>query len=41
VRFSGTRYDCGNTLGYIRANVDFALARDDLRDDLRSVLKNL
>jgi len=41
VRFSGTRYDCGNTLGYIRANVDFALARDDLRDDLRSVLKKL
>jgi UTP--glucose-1-phosphate uridylyltransferase len=41
MRFSGTRYDCGNTLGYIRANVDFALARDDLRDDLRSVLKNL
>ena len=41
VRFSGTRYDCGNTLGYILANVDFALARDDLRDDLRSALKNL
>ena len=41
MRFSGTRYDCGNTLGYIRANVDFALARDDLRDDLRSALKNL
>lgn len=41
VRFSGTRYDCGNTLGYIRANVDFALARDDLRDELRSALKNL
>ncbi len=41
VRFSGTRYDCGNTLGYIRTNVDFALARDDLRDDLRSVLKKL
>jgi len=40
VRFSGTRYDCGNTLGYIHANVDFALARDDLRDDLRSALKN-
>lgn len=41
VRFSGTRYDCGNTLGYIRANVDFALDRDDLREDLRSALKNL
>ncbi len=41
LRFSGTRYDCGNTLGYIHANVDFALARDDLRADLRSALKNL
>ncbi len=41
MRFSGTRYDCGNTLGYIRANVEFALAREDLRDVLRSVLKNL
>ncbi len=41
LRFSGTRYDCGNTLGYIHANVDFALARDDLRDELQSTLKNL
>ena len=41
VRFSGTRYDCGHTLGYIHANVDFALARDDLRDNLQSTLKNL
>lgn len=32
--FSGTRYDVGDKLGFIRATVDFALLRDDLRRDV-------
>ncbi|PVA10033.1 UTP--glucose-1-phosphate uridylyltransferase [Pelagivirga sediminicola] len=37
-RFKGHRYDCGSKAGFLRATVAFALARDDLRDDLRSFL---
>jgi UTP--glucose-1-phosphate uridylyltransferase len=34
VRFEGQRFDCGNKLGFVEANVAFALARRDLRDDV-------
>jgi UTP--glucose-1-phosphate uridylyltransferase len=36
-RFDGVRYDCGNKLGYVRANVDFALADPELGAGLRSL----
>ncbi|NND53811.1 MAG: UTP--glucose-1-phosphate uridylyltransferase GalU [Gammaproteobacteria bacterium] len=36
--FEGTRYDCGSKLGYLKANVDFALQREDLAAGLRSHL---
>ncbi len=38
LRFSGERYDCGSKAGYLQATVAFALARDDLRDELLSYL---
>lgn len=31
--FSGNRYDIGDKLGFLKATVDFAVSRDDLRDD--------
>lgn len=41
--FVGRRYDVGSKIGYLEATVDFALKRDDLKDDfekyLRSILK--
>ncbi|MFC7062978.1 UTP--glucose-1-phosphate uridylyltransferase GalU [Halobacillus seohaensis] len=37
--FKGHRYDIGNKLGFIDATLDFALNRDDLRDDVRQLLK--
>ncbi|MFX0543594.1 UTP--glucose-1-phosphate uridylyltransferase GalU [Roseovarius sp. S4756] len=37
-RFRGHRYDCGSKAGFLQATVAFALARDDLRDDLRNFL---
>jgi len=40
-RFDGTRYDCGDKVGYLHANIALALDRDDLADDLRNVLKPL
>ncbi|TNJ45597.1 UTP--glucose-1-phosphate uridylyltransferase GalU [Phaeobacter sp. B1627] len=33
-RFKGKRFDCGSKAGFLRATVAFALARDELRDDL-------
>lgn len=33
-RFEGERFDCGSKAGFLQATVAFALARDDLRDDL-------
>ncbi len=38
-RFDGTRYDCGEHLGYVEANVAYALARDELRDEIKTRLK--
>lgn len=36
---NGTYYDTGSKLEYLKANIDFALQRDDLKDELREYLK--
>jgi UTP--glucose-1-phosphate uridylyltransferase len=41
VQFEGRRYDTGDKLGFLKATVDFALARPDLRDEFRAYLKGL
>ena len=41
LRFEGHRYDCGSKLGFIEANLAFALARDDLRDGVTDIIKRL
>jgi len=41
LRFEGRRFDCGTKLGFVAANVAFAAARDDLRGDIRDVLKDI
>ena len=40
-RFEGTRYDAGDKLGFLKATVEFALARPDLGEPFREYLKNL
>lgn len=37
--FEGKRYDIGNKQGFLQATVDFALLRDDLRDEFARYLK--
>jgi len=37
--FSGTRYDCGSKLGYLKATVAFGLAHDDIGSPFREFLK--
>ena len=39
--FEGRRFDCGTKSGFLRATVAFGLARDDLRDDLQSYLREI
>jgi len=33
--FTGKRYDAGDKFGYVKAIIDFALEREDLKDDVR------
>lgn len=37
-RFRGQRFDCGSKAGFLQATVSFALAREDLRDELAAFL---
>ena len=37
----GRRYDVGNRMGFLEATVEYALKRDDLRDDFVKYLKNI
>jgi UTP--glucose-1-phosphate uridylyltransferase len=39
VRFEGQRFDCGNKLGFVEANVAFALARPNLKDDMIALIE--
>ena len=41
VRFDGTIYDCGSKIGFLAANVAYAMARPDLAAALRGELKKL
>lgn len=38
---NGSYYDTGSKLEYLKANIDFALQRDDLSDDLLQYLKKI
>jgi UTP--glucose-1-phosphate uridylyltransferase len=33
------RFDCGNVLGYLEANIAFALCDEKVRDDVKKILK--
>ena len=41
MRFRGQRFDCGSKAGFLQATVAFAMARDDLRDELEGFLKEI
>lgn len=38
--FEGTRYDVGDKVGFLQAQIDFALAREDLHDAMVEIIKN-
>jgi UTP--glucose-1-phosphate uridylyltransferase len=39
--FSGVRYDCGSKLGYLKANVAYALKHPEVGPDLRRYMRSL
>lgn len=41
LEFEGERYDAGDKLGFLKANVSFALKRDDLKGDFTQFLNGL
>ncbi len=41
LRFDGTRYDCGDKIGFLQANIAFALQRDDMGREMSDYLKEL
>ncbi len=41
VRFDGKIYDCGSKIGFLTANIAYAMARDDLAPSLQDALKKL
>ena len=38
-RFQGRRFDCGSKVGYLQANIAFALEREDMGDRVRKMLQ--
>ena len=40
-KFRGKRYDAGDKLGYVKAIIDFALEREDLREEVMRYLEGL
>ena len=40
-QFEGRTFDCGSKLGFLSANVAYALARSDIAQEFRAVLKGL
>jgi UTP--glucose-1-phosphate uridylyltransferase len=41
IKFEGVRYDCGSKVGFLQANIAFALAREDLAGPLKTFIKGL
>jgi UTP--glucose-1-phosphate uridylyltransferase len=40
LRYEGRRFDCGDKIGYLEAQIAFALKRPDLADEVHAFLKN-
>jgi UTP--glucose-1-phosphate uridylyltransferase len=39
--FEGTRYDVGDKFGFVKATIDFALDREDLKQEVAEYIKNI
>jgi len=41
LRYEGTRFDCGDKVGFLQANMAFALQRPDMRDNVAAFMKDM
>ena len=41
IEFKGKRFDCGSKLGFIEANINFGLNDNDIRSNLKKMVKRL
>ncbi|MCG8494059.1 MAG: UTP--glucose-1-phosphate uridylyltransferase GalU [Sneathiellales bacterium] len=41
LRFEGTRFDCGDKIGFLHANVAFALNRQDIAQDFGNIIRSV
>jgi UTP--glucose-1-phosphate uridylyltransferase len=41
LKFAGKSFDCGSKIGFLSANVAYALARDDIAPDFRAEVQRL
>ena len=39
--FTGTRYDCGSKMGYLRATIEYALRHPELGENFRAYLEGV
>ena len=39
LRFDGRRFDCGDKVGFLEANLAFALDRDDMTEAVEKLIK--
>jgi len=40
MKFDGTRFDCGDKIGFMEANIAFALNREDMGHDVQNIIDN-
>jgi UTP--glucose-1-phosphate uridylyltransferase len=41
LRFDGTRFDCGDKIGFLHANLAFGLSRDDIGSEFKDIVRDL
>ena len=41
IRYEGRRFDCGNKIGFLMANIEFALDRPDIASEFKEAIKTL
>jgi UTP--glucose-1-phosphate uridylyltransferase len=41
LKFDGRSFDCGSKIGFLAANVSYALARDDIAPGFRAEIKKI
>ena len=40
LEFTGPRFDCGNQVGFLEANISYALADENIRAEVKKILRN-